>query len=249
VRRRLQTELATLPQPALSYEELLAFFIEFGITQVATLLNKDGLYGGASEDTRNAAQLAAELLPQLAPDSPYLRYTAAISASFNTSDFTAGRARYLTMLPAALDVALEQGSDVNLARCGYRMAVEIEDWVAESAVRQALPPPSTVLGWLQQGEAAHRRCKGLLPKQWTSVLDSAKAMAAPAKASLQHMQQQGDRWRRLTPAVQRELHAAHQDCRDEFNVPVNKHLTCSGCGRQAPQLRVCGACREAQYCR
>ena len=130
------------------------------------------------------------------------------------------------------------------------MARRIEDWVAESAVRQGLPPPSAVLGWLQQAEAAHRRCKGLLPKLWMAELDSLKALAAPAKASLQHMQQQGDRWRRLAPAVELELQAAVKDCVDEMKGPDNsKSCTCSGCGRVAPQLRVCGACREAQYCR
>ena len=107
-----------------------------------------------------------------------------------------------------------------------------------------------MLDWLHQAEAAHRRCKALLPKQWTSELDVMKATAASAEASLQHMRQQGDRWRRLTPAAQQELSAATQDYRDYYNDPDlrNQKLTCSGCGKWAPQLRTCGACREAQYC-
>ena len=130
------------------------------------------------------------------------------------------------------------------------MTAEIKDWAAESGVQQGLPAPSAVLGWLQQAEAAHRRCKAMLPKHWTIDLDSMKAVAAPAKVSLQHLQQQGDRWRRLTPATQQELHAADQDFQNfSSDDACTKQLTCSGCGKLALQLRVCGACREAQYCR
>jgi hypothetical protein len=65
VRRRLQAELAALPQPALSYEELLAFFIDFGVIKATDLLLKYGRAEAYSADTRTADRLAAELLPQL----------------------------------------------------------------------------------------------------------------------------------------------------------------------------------------
>lgn len=71
-------------------------------------------------------------------------------------------------------------------------------------------------------------------------------MAVPAKASFQQMQQQGDRWRRLTPAAQQELHTAAES---EAGYNHNNKLLCSGCGKSAQQLHVWGACREAQYCR
>ena len=249
VRRRLQTELAALSQPALSYKELLAFFIQYGARE-AILLSKDDP-GASSADNRTAARLAAELLPQLVPDNPRLRYTAAIMAS-SESPAAAGRACYFTeILPAALDVARQQGSDIYTATCGHQMAICIDDWVQASAVRQGLPPPSAVLDGLQQAEAAHRRCKGLLPKGWTSLLLGFKATASPAKACLQHMQQQGDRWLRLTPGAQQELAAAIQDYYDCWNDPDwdKNNVTCHGCGNRSLQLRACGACKEAQYCR
>ena len=153
---------------------------------------------------------------------------------------------------AALEVARQQGSDYYTALCGYRSAtVSVDHWVAESAVHRELPPPSAVLGWLQQAEAAHHRCKALLPKQWTCTLDSMKALAAPAKASLQHLQQQGDRWRGLEPAAQQEVDAMRKDALSGFHDPDSRErqLRCSGCGKSAMQLRTCGACREVQYCR
>ena len=245
VRRRLQSELAALPQHLVSYEELLAFFIDYGADVVNLVVMKGDLWAG-SADVRTAIQLAADLLPQLAPDNPRLRFRAATMAKlFLPAQAAAGS--YLPKVNTCLDVARQQGSDFFTACCGYMMAISVEDWIALSAVRQGLPPPSAVLGWLQQAEAAHRRCKAVLPKLWTRELDSAKVVAAPASACLQRLQQQGDRWCRLAPAAQQELKAAVQEYWD--NPPLNKMLTCSGCGKCAPQLRVCGACREAQYCR
>ena len=255
VRRRLRSELAALPQQLVSYEELLAFFIDYGSKEATQLHTVLGQASYQVADIWTASRLATELLPQLAPDSPTLRYAAAAAAICVLPESHAAAAaactRYLTMLPAALDVARQQGCDYSIASCGYHMAAEIGKWVAESTVRPGLPPPSAVLGWLQQAEAAHRRCKALLPKQWLCELDSMKALAAPAKPSLQRLQQQGDRWRRLTPAAEQELSAALIGYRDSIKDPALRAKTssCSGCGKWTPQLRSCGACREARYCR
>ena len=246
MRRRLQSELAALPQQLVSYEELLAFFIDYG-SGVASHLVMEGDLGEESSDVRTALQLAADLLPQLAPDNPRLLFRAAIMARRFLPD-PAAAGRYFTMLKTCLDVARQQGSDFFTASCGYTMAAGVELRVAQSAVRPGLPPPSAVLGWLQQAEAAHRRCKAMLSKQWTRDLDIAKAVAWPAKARLQRLQQQGDRWRRLEPAAQQAAVQNNLNNHYYLNSFENK-LTCSGCGKQAPQLRTCGACREAQYCR
>ena len=258
VRRRLQSELAAQQQAALSYEELQAFFIDFGC-RTALHLRMEGDTGASSADITTATRLAMELLPQLAPSNPCLHYSA-LAAAASTAHYispgsralaAAARTRYLTMLRAGFDVAQEQGSDYFRAVCGYRMASEVERWTAESNVQRGLPPPSAVLGWLQQAEAAHRRCKALLPKQWIIEVDNVKALAAPTKAWLQHLQQQGDLWRLLAPAAKLGLDAADKkyqvDSKEDFS--GNNKLKCSGCGKCAPQLRVCGACREAQYCR
>ena len=215
MRRRLQSELGALPQPAMSYDELLAFFVDYGRRQAVYLLTVDAT-GASSADIRTAMRVAVDLLPQLAPDNPRLRYAAAGMASFNFIE--SGRTCYHTMLIAALDVARQKGSDVYTARCGYQLANEI-DWIIDTAVQQGRLPPSAVLGWLLEAEAAHRRCKALLPRLWIIGLGSLRASAVPAKAALQHMQQQGDRWRRLAHAAQQEHDAAIMDVCDEYKDP------------------------------
>ena len=255
VRRRLQTELSALAHPALSYEELLAFFIDFGSFK-AILLHMEGSTEASHQevDVETAARLAIDILPQLAPDNPGLLYTVAAMTKYAIpgpyAPAKTARACFLAMVPAALDFARQQGSDFFTVLCGYELASDIGAWVAESAVQPDLPPPSTVLGWLQQAEAAHRRCKALLPKLWTNELDGSKPMAVLAKASLQQMQQNGDRWRGFTPAEQQELNTASKDYEEMCKDPdsMKKQLACSNCGKWALQLRVCRACRKTQYC-
>ena len=250
MQRRLRSELASLPPQLVSCEELLTFFINYG-SKEALHLFMGGSTSASSMDIDTAIQLAAELLPQLAPGNPRFHYAAASMANcatFGPHAPAAAGARHLTMITAAIDMARQHGSDYFTAFCGYSMANKTQDWVAESTVQPGLSPPSGVLGWLQQAEAAHRRCKALLPKQWVCELERLKPLAAPAKVFLQRLQQQGDRWRRLTPAVQQALDAAGQDYCDNMDPDLGKKkLTCSGCGKWASQLRVCGACREVQY--
>ena len=177
VRRRLQAELAALPHQLVSYEEMLAFFLDYGAMTAVYLVNMDGEDEASLLDIRTAGRLAVELLPQLAPDNPHPHYRAAsLGKSIAPSS--------PTNMAAALAVALSQGSDFYVALCGYEVATAIEQWVAESGARRRVPPPSAVLGWLQQAEAAHRRCRALLPKQWTMVLDSWKA--GPAAETVDH---------------------------------------------------------------
>ena len=243
VRRRLQGELAALPEQPISYEELLCYFIDVGASG-ALKMTAMGDTEGSEVDISAATQLAAGLLPQLAPDNPKLRYKAAsLGRGFALT--------YPTTMAAALDVAQQQGSDFYFVLGAYDVAVEIEQWVDESSARSGVPPPSAVLGWLQQAESADRRCRALLPKLWTNAMEDFKAPTAPAKAILQHLQQQGGRWRRLPPAVGQEIKAAVKASIEIYKEPDSlfKMLLCSGCGLRAPQLRVCAACREAQYCR
>ena len=92
-----------------------------------------GGMGASADDIRTVTRLSVELLPRLAPDNPRLRFIAAEMARC-ISPGPGATTCYLTMLSAALDVARRQGSDLFTARCDYRMAVELEDWVVESAV-------------------------------------------------------------------------------------------------------------------
>ena len=120
VRRRLRSELAALPHQLVSYEELLAFFIDGGARKALLLMAGDQM--ASLLEIGTAAQLAAELLPQLTPDDPRLRYVAALMAKYASPEShapaAAARTRYLTMLSAALDVARQQGSDFYTAYCG-----------------------------------------------------------------------------------------------------------------------------------
>ena len=83
-----------------------------------------------------------------------------------------------------------------MALAGYQLAHKAIEHVNEPDTLAVLvDPPSVVLGWLKQAEAAHRRCKGVLPKLWTYKLDKAWAIASNVKPWLEQLQQEGDRWR------------------------------------------------------
>ena len=99
VRRRLQSELAALPQQLVSYEELLALFTEYGGYTAIELRIGGGT--AASADIRTAIRLAAELLPQLVPDNPRFRYTAAVMESHVPAKTV--HTPYLSMLLSALE--------------------------------------------------------------------------------------------------------------------------------------------------
>ena len=81
VRRRLRSELAALPHQLVSYEDLLAFFINYGCSK-AIVFNLGGMEASFQDsDIMTAIRLAAELLPQLAPDNPRFLYNAATAAA------------------------------------------------------------------------------------------------------------------------------------------------------------------------
>ena len=195
MRRRLELELAdaqqALPRPLLTYEQLLSFFIS--ITCACAMMAVIGARPPSSAQLA-ASRAAHELLPKLAPDNPRFLIPAA-AATLHTSRMTN---RYYPMIRSALRVAEEQGNDFYIADCAYGLAGQvIKD--RGSAVPQ--DRPSTVLRWLEQGEAAHRRCKSVLPKQWSFPLTSKKMLALVVKPWLQQLQRDGDRWRPHPPEL------------------------------------------------
>ena len=144
-----------------------------------------------------------------------------------------------------LRAAEERGSDFYMAHCGFCLAVEAPTATARVGDLATLQdPPSTFLLWLQQGEAAHRRCKSVLPKRWTHPLTHSKRMALPIKSWLQQLQREGDRWR--LPQLELVLEMLQYPMAQEPQVVA---LTCHGCGKPAAQLHRCSGCKEVQYCR
>lgn len=245
VRRRLTRELAAaqrrLAQPLLTFEELLSYFLCLAFSQLEALLVTGGTEADHGPEVETARRAMVDLLPELAPDNPYLRFVAAEAAVLDTR--VPGRS--YSMLQHALCVAQEQGSDFYVAACGHLLAYK-EAHCNLGGLQGS--PPSAVLGWLQQAEAARARCKGVLPTHYTVVLDDLKAMAATMRPWLRQQQDEGDRFRPPPPDMLdsslqalKELHARYCDA------PMSA-LRCDGCGKVG-QVRKCGACKKTQYCR
>lgn len=85
--------------------------------------------------------------------------------------------------------------------------------------------------------------------QWTCALDSRRTLALPLKPWLQQLQQEGDRWRPISPALRREAEAVAEARTAALMKNPGAVLECDGCGKIAAQLRRCGSCKEVQYCR
>lgn len=251
VRRRLERKLAAvqqgLPRPLLTYDQMLAFFAAFE----AFLMRPEGgardpVLLGLPPGGLMAGRLAVELLPKLARDSPRFLVDAAGAALFSQQ-----LRNIYPVVHDALRAAEEQGSNYYVAYCGYRLADAALLSLFASRAPEDLEdyPPSALLAWLQQAEAAHRKCKGLLPHKWTVDLDMQKALALPAKPWLQRLQQEGDRWRPPLPEMEAGFIEVASQRLDAVRESPFCELECDGCGRTAAQLRKCGSCKEAQYCR
>lgn len=229
VRTALRRELASLGRQLLSYEQLLASFVYYVLSQAPEFepAASHSLPSGAEAAISNARSL----LPQLVPDSPSDLYLSAMTSG--------------NKIPALLNllrVAEEQRSDVFIARAGYALAMLARDFVSEASGEQNYHPPSLALGWLEKGEAAHRRSKPVLPKHWTYYMDNRTRAMKPFKDWLLQQKQQGDTWR---TGVYFDFQAMHRVLKGSMAAA----LECDGCGQQAAQLRRCSACKAVQYCR
>lgn len=247
VRRQLQRKLAAQERkhgrPLLSYEQLLGLLLGILCQQIqdAVILP----FGADPSVLQAACQTVAELAPRLAPDNARLAFNCTIP----TENFL-GMGTGVPLLRDALRVAEQQGSDLYISSCAYvlvhRIAMEWE--LLEEMEGAELGPPSAALALLAEAEAARRRGKGVLPKQWTSALASRRTLAMPVKPWLEQLQREGDHWRPAPPAVRREV-AAADAARKELMLNTESVLDCCSCGGLAAQLRTCGGCNQAQYCR
>ena len=245
LRRRLQRELAKAAQqlgrPLLSYDQLLAFFVDFAAGLACAM--------EAGTDTEKLGRLhairtAVQLLPKLAPDSPSACYFAAMLTQRDPP-----APSIYPLLCSALRVSQEHRSDVHAALCGYQLAGAA---TLQAALKPELLgdyPPSVALGWLEQAAGAHRRCK-LLPKQWTCQLDRLKAEASLMKPWLEQLQAEGECWRPAPAKLTLDIWLSTLEHKAVLRSESPRvALECDGCGRTAGQLRRCANCKEVQYCR
>lgn len=250
-RRRLEHKLAAVQQhlarPLLSYEQLLAYFVDWAL-QLAILTEGDDALTTVdkSQATMAVRRAAVELLPKLTPDNPRYRLSA-VAASLRIPSPQHRNA--LQMTHDAMRVAEEQRSDIGVASCGYQIAQLSFAYADSDLAALQGTSPSDVVTWLQQAEAAHRRCKGVLPRMWTLTVEESKAAAMPLKSWLQQLQQEGDRFRPMPMNESRELTKKYEeDLKLMWESPLGA-LDCDGCGRSAVQLRRCSNYKETQYCR
>lgn len=105
------------------------------------------------------------LLPELTPDNPdHLFWSAKSSCMLPGGDMSS---RVCRLLISALEMAHQQGRHHAAAMCYYELVIQVTVWPAAREARPQESPPSIVLGWLQAGNEAYRRCTAALPTQWT----------------------------------------------------------------------------------
>ncbi|GAB4820571.1 hypothetical protein N2152v2_007617 [Parachlorella kessleri] len=137
--------------------------------------------------------------------------------------------------------------DELLAYLVWLTGVQARDWAGstdgdiQADIHSAV---SAFLGFLQQARVAHERCQALLPKQWTAVLKARQQKAMALVPWLQQQQQRNnDSWQLLGPAQNKTQptagNPAGQLVRDK----------CNGCSNLCADLRLCGRCKQVQYCR
>ena len=165
LRQRLTRELAAeqkhLSRQLLTYEQLLAFFVNDAVAQASNMLLAAGGKMPVNRTVLTAALAGVALLPKLAPDSPRLLWCAGGAAALVQG--APGVPTVYLMMRDAQRVAEAQCSEYYVALESYKM---VPGYIASSATTDPaeLDTPSTVLGWLAAAEAAHGRCKGVLPK-------------------------------------------------------------------------------------
>ena len=270
LRQSLQRELAALqrglPSLLLTYERLLAFCVRLKHTAAAMLadLAKKGqapASNGSPADPywRQAhAQAAAdaELLAALHPDSPGDLFVAMVIEMPVLDLSSSARLPALRRLQRARELAVAQGSNFWQALCSYQLL--LGTCTVAMSLACCTTAPATVLQWVAEADAALRRCKRQLPKQWTTQSMLSKQDLHALKDMLRVLSITGSYgadglWRPgpLTPdqfgqLMQLGVEAASLQ---QANGGARPLSTCDACGRFSCELRHCGACRSKAYCR
>lgn len=164
----------------------------------------------------------------------------------------AGSSTWLSRQKRALLDIMDQAAGSSqhhaLALAGFQLASLLPTMAASKEPVLQEDTPSAMLRGLQQARASHLCCRKVLPRQWTLILERRWATAKQLRRWLEQLQQQGDAWAPMDAAA---LAAVYDDGLERAlricSAPTAA-LECSGCGRPAPHLKRCGACKQAQYC-
>ncbi|KAL4428325.1 hypothetical protein ABPG75_002414 [Micractinium tetrahymenae] len=236
IEQQLAGAQADLTAPTITWEHLAGRVAE----HAAHCCLFAGQHAGGAHTAaliRSTVRLCEQWLPQLAaaPGQPRvapLKMLLALACAL-----TNGPASWSAMA-ATLSHARSASSDYFLALAGYTFGI------LKTALANAgwTPPdsPADVLRWVQQAQAAHKRCKGLLPSVWTANLKDRRAPALAALPWLHSLAAAGTSWEppgaSATAGVAQGL----------FSDP-NRNLRCAACGSAAMQLRACSGC-GTRYC-
>lgn len=200
-----------------------------------------------SPESQAALRTALEVLPQLvAGDVPpiarcNLLLTAAMAAiKLNHHDFW-------THVHAALRAAQRVGSDYHRAYCAFQLC-SVACFVTEGGLDLLPEPPSGVLALWEEGEAAYKRCKRLLPHLWVRNFESVRAAAQLAGPWLRRLARQGGAWAPPDAGVIVALLAVSSRHRQLAEESTNRALLCDWCRKAASHLNRCSRCKRTEYC-
>lgn len=180
----------------------------------------------------------------------------------------------LERLRRAREAAAAAGSDYWVARTTYQLVLG-ESINLQHGIRSCAPP-AKLLEWLDEADAACRRCRRLLPRLWTAALVDMRHNCSSKRMVLQTMAAEGAAepaadagtagertWQaeevfgQAPSEADRQLDdACLERARQVVEVEEARRAAqellgsyCSGCGHVCSELRKCSACRQAQYCR
>ena len=106
--------------------------------------------------------------------------------------------------------------------------------------------PAAAAALFREGDAAHTRCKKLLPPGWASDLKVERGACGVVKPVIErHMQRSPNAWQAalwLEAQGQAERRIEQVEAKMERGPP-----RCDGCGLPVPELKWC-ACRLKRYC-
>ena len=119
---------------------------------------------------------------------------------------------------------------------------------ATAAASESSPAvsPAAAAALLEEGDAAHARCKKLLPPSWAAVLKMEHKMSWTGKPKIErHMQRSPGAWQ--AGLMQEALVQAQRRVERVYTKHPEGQARCDGCGALVPELKWC-ACRLKRYC-
>ena len=106
--------------------------------------------------------------------------------------------------------------------------------------------PAAAVALLEEGDAAHARCKKLLPPYWAGVLKEGREMYRAVMPIIElHTRRSPGAWRLELRGEAHDLaeRRAERACAKIDQGPFR----CDGCRQRVPELKWC-ACRLKRYC-